>query len=201
MRKHSALLCTSMIGLVVIYLLTSCAGQPKPPIFADPDLNNIQFEAVTLLPIVDRRADKSYNLDLESSIGKRVEKNIKKKGYSVIRQTTFSDTLQVTNEEIAEMEPYELQALGTENTEYMLIVYLDDALGKTGFGYTFKIEATALLINKQTGAMLWKDKGIGSQGQAGLAGCLMSGATKAGAMDECVKNILSSFPKNPRKRK
>ncbi len=201
MRKHSALLCASLIGLVVIYLLTSCAGQPKPPIYADPDLNNIQFETVTLLPIVDRRVDKSYELDLESNIGKRVEKNIKKKGYSVIRQTTFSDTLQVTNEKIAEMEPYELKALGGEKTDYMLIVYLDDALGKTGFGYTFKIEATALLINKQTGSMLWKDKGIGSHGQAGLFGALMSAGTKAEAMDQCVKKMLSSFPKIQRKRK
>jgi hypothetical protein len=95
------------------------------------------------------------------------------------------------------MEPYELQALGVENTNYMMIVYLDDASSKTALGYSFKIESTALLLNKQTGAMVWKDKGIGSQGQGGLLGCLISSSVKSEAMGICVKSMLSSFPDGP----
>jgi hypothetical protein len=201
MGKLTIFLYTSLIGLIVVCVLAGCAARPKIPIFADPDLLNMRFETITLLPVVDRRVDKSHDLNLESSIGGRVEKKLKGKGYTVIRPGAFSDTLQVTNEEVAEMEPYELKTLGAENMEYMLIVYLDDASSKTALGYTFKMESTALLLNKRTGAMLWKDKGIGSQGQGGLAGCLMSPMVKGEAMDICISNMLDSFPNSPRKRK
>ncbi|MBN2602872.1 MAG: hypothetical protein JXA91_01915 [Candidatus Thermoplasmatota archaeon] len=191
--------CIILIGLFLFYIFLGCAARPKVPIFADPDLHNMKFESLTILPVVDRRVDKSYNLDFESTIGNRVEKKLVDKGYTVIRPGAFSDTIQVSNLEVAEMEPHELKALGEENTNYMFVVYLDDVSSKTALGYSFKIECTALLVNKQTGAMLWKDKGIGTRGQGGLIGCLQSPMVKTEAINICVGSMLSSFPDNPTK--
>jgi hypothetical protein len=83
----------------------------------------------------------------------------------------------------------------------MMVVYLDDASSKTALGYSFKAENTALLLNKRSGAMLWKDKGIGSQGQGGLYGCLMSPMIKDDALSGSVTSMLASFPKAPSKRR
>jgi len=182
-------------------LLTGCGKPPKIPIYSDLQLEEMKIETVTLMPVVDRRVDKSYNINLESSIGDKVAKKLQKKGYTVIRPGAFSDTLEFTNEDVAEMEARELGAIGTAETDYMLLVYLDDASSKTALGYSFKMEATGLLLKKQTAAMLWKDKGIGSQGQGGLAGCMMSSMVKGEAINACLTDMLSSFPNAPSKRK
>jgi hypothetical protein len=201
MRKAHLFLIAGLLGLVAICVLVECAAKPPVPIFVDPNLANMQFDNVTLLPVVDRRVDKSYELNLEGSIGDRVAKRLNKKGYAVDRPGAFSDTIQITPEEIAEMEPYELSTLGGGNSEYLFISYLDDASSKTALGYTFKMEATGILINRQNGAMLWKDKGIGSQGQGGMLGCMMSGVVKGEAMDACIDRMMATFPESPDKRK
>lgn len=191
--KHVFLLIT---GILLASFFMGCAPATKIPIHMDSDLVDMNIEVITLLPIVDRRVDKSYDLNLEKKIGKKVEKMMGKKGYIIERPGAFSDTKDIPNDEIAEMEPRELAILGASDTEFIMVAFLDDASAKTALGYSFKCEVTAVLINKQNGNLIWKDKGIGSQGQGGLIGCLMSSAVKDEAIAACIKSMLLSFPIN-----
>jgi hypothetical protein len=190
-----------VIGIAFIFLFAGCAAQQYVPIYADPDIENMNFDTITLLPVVDARTDKSHKFDIEGSIGDRVAKKLKSKGYTVIAAGTATDFSVIPDDEIAEMEPLELSSLGPEDATIMLVVFVNDASAKMALGYSFKMETTAILLNKPTKAMLWKDKGIGSAGQGGLAGCLMAGLTKDEAMSGAVDLMLKSFPLAPSKRK
>jgi hypothetical protein len=198
MKKLRSML---VIGAMLIAMAVGCAKRPNVPIYSDPDLENMGFDTVTFLPVVDRRVDKSYDIDLEKDVGGRVVKDLEKKGYTVLRADAFSQSANVPNNEVAEMEAHELAELGPDNAERMLVVYLDDVSSKTALGYSFKMESTAVLVDKSSGSMLWKDKGIGSAGQGGMLGCAMAGATKGEAMGLSVKEMMGSFPKTPAKRK
>ncbi|HUU46830.1 MAG TPA: hypothetical protein VM118_13960 [Acidobacteriota bacterium] len=200
MARTRRYLAVSLIGLVSAAMLIQCAAGTKTakiPIFADPGLFTLNIRTVTLLPVIDQRIDKSHGINLEADIGNKVEKELIKKRLTVIRAGAFSDTLDISNDEVAEMEPRELAILGSSETQYMLVVYLNDASGKTALGYSFKIETTAILLNRQAANMLWKDKGVGSQGQGGLYGCLISGMVRGDAIRGCVAGMLASFPPAP----
>lgn len=200
MRKSQKALSILVFGFIFVFSLSGCG--PKPvPIFMDPDFENMNFNTVTLIPVIDRRVDKSYEFNYEKDIGNRIEKKLKKYGYTVIRLDSFSEEVDIPNDEIAEMEAHELRILGNDKTEFMLVPYLDDASSKTALGYSFKIEVTGMLINKQSGSMLWKDKGIGSAGQGGLYGCMMAGVTRGEATNKSVNDLMDTFIKEPSKRK
>jgi hypothetical protein len=59
---------------------------------------------------------------------------------------------------------------------------------------------TAVLIDRARAAMIWKDKAAKSQGQGGLAGCLMSGSIKGECLQACLRATFGSFPPGPKKR-
>lgn len=195
---HAWLLLTVMVGLGL--WLSGCAsGIPRTPIYADPDLASLHFDTVTVLPVVDRRVDQSSGINLDKTIRGQAIRILEKQGYAVIDPPAFSESVDIPNAEVAEMEVRELTALGPADAKMMLVLYLDDASGVTALGYSFKTEMTALLIDKPRGALIWKDKGIASQGQGGLLGCLMSSSIKSDALKQCVSEMLASFPVGPGK--
>jgi hypothetical protein len=181
-------------------IIAGCAAV-KPPIYVDPDIDKIDISSVTLLPIIDRRVDKSKELDYERYVGNRIRNKMKSFGYEVVRPEAYSDTSKIPVEAVAEMETHELALLATNNDKYILLVYLDDAVGKTGLGYSFKIELTSVLLDRDNKSVLWKSKALGSKGQGGLMGCMMSGDTQAMAIKQAINSMYSSFPKAMSKRK
>jgi hypothetical protein len=188
-----------LAGCAALMTLAGCASTPPVAIYSDPDLAKLEIRSLTLLPVVDRRVDRSYELDREKSIGDRVEKQLRKKGYDVIRATAFSDSAALENDQVAEMEPRELARLGSAQSPFLLFVYLDDISSKTALGYTFKVEASSILVNRGGGNTLWKDKAVVSQGQGGLLGCMMSGAVKSGALGTCATRLVTTLPDTPEK--
>lgn len=189
-------LIVTLVGVTL--LMVGCAGRvPRTPIYADPDLANIFFDTVTVLPVVDRRVDKSTDVNLEKNVRGKAVKALEKNGYSVLVAESFAEGIDIPNDEVAEMEVHELATLGSPDTGMMLILFMDDASGATALGYSFKSEMTALLLDKSRKAMIWKDKGVASQGQGGLLGCAMSGSIKSECLSACVNSMLESFPAGP----
>lgn len=191
----------SLLILVSCAIVASgCVKQPRVPIYADPGLSAVIFDTVTVLPVVDRRVDKSAKVDLEKRILNPAKKLLKKQGYEVIVAEGFSQSSGISNEAVAEMETAELAELGPSGTKMMLILYLEDASAAIGFGASFKGETSASLIDKPKALLLWKDKAVNSQGQGGLIGCLMANDLKNSCLQMCVTQMLSSFPLGPKKR-
>jgi hypothetical protein len=73
---------TSIIFLVV---LSACAagkkGNVRIPVKLDSSFYELKKELVALLPVVDRRPDKSFQIDLEKEIRIPSKRILDKKGY------------------------------------------------------------------------------------------------------------------------
>ena len=57
-----------------------------------------------------------------------------------------------------------------------------------------KVEATGSLIHKSEKVELWRDKGIGTSGQAGLISGAFAGMDKRTALSICLNSMFASFP-------
>jgi hypothetical protein len=78
-----------------------------------------------------------------------------------------------------------------------MVLMLVDVATKLTFGSTGNAEVAGFLYNKEAGTIVWRDKGIGQVGQAGLMFMLMKGAMAGSAIDVAMNSLLSSIPKRP----
>ena len=183
------------------FILGGCVRMVPPkiekiPITLDTSFSEMGITTISLLPVVDRRPDKSYDIDFDKDIREKVKEILEKKGYSVEIEDTFS--AEIDNEELAEMDVADLASLGPEDARAVLLIYIEDILSKyVVMAYTFKIEATASLISKEKQVELWRDKGIGKSGQGGLVSIVPALFGPAG-INDCINDMLDSFPNAPK---
>ena len=181
---------------LVFVSLNGCAIAQKIPIKLDPNLSKKGIYTIVLMPIVDRRIDKSVGINLEIDIRKQVSQILKRKGYSVVMPGAFGDGLNITQDAVGEMGIEDLSALGPKDSEALLFIYLEDFFDKyTVMAYVVKMEATGSLIYKQERAELWRDKEISTYGQGGLISGLLSGSLKVSALEGCIDGVLVTLPK------
>lgn len=192
--KKNAIAGVGMLSFLV--LLAGCATT-RMPILLDPSFSDRQVTTVALLPIVDRRRDRSFSIDLDSQLGARTEKQLRSKGYEVIKVSqTEASSDPYGSERLLDMDAEYIASLGPPEADAVLAIYVDDVLSSYKvLVYEFKIEAIGTLVAKSDQKELWRDKGIGTQGQAGLISGLLQGMNRSLAMDLCVGGMLSALPK------
>lgn len=190
-----AVVCIVMAGLV---LSSGCSTVPKMPIKLDPSYSTKGIDTIVLMPVIDRRVDKKSKLDVENVIRIPVKKILVKKGYDVVMPSSFSETGSISADNVAEMNTDELSGLGPDNTRALLYIYVDDVLDDyIVLAYSYKIEATGSLIDKNDRIELWRDKGIGTSGQGGLISGVLAGLYQASAVSICLDDMFCTLPKCP----
>ena len=175
---------------------SGCGTVQKIPIKLDPNFVHKGIDTIMLMPVVDRRVDKSAKLDFEKGIRLPAKKILEKKGYTVIMPDTYLEGSNITADQVAEMNVDDLSGLGPKDSRALVFIYVEDVLDSyVVLAYTFKIEATGSLIYKEEKSELWRDKGIGAYGQGGLISGITSGLDKSVAVSQCLENIFVSLPK------
>lgn len=191
MMKHG-----SAISLLLALLVTGCAAT-RMPIVLDPSFAQRRIYTIAMLPVVDRRRDRSADIDLDHQLGNRAEKILKSKGYEVVKVSRAELSRDPYGpERIREMDHEYIASLSHPDANAVLVIYADDILSNYKvMVYQFKIEATGTLVSKSDGKELWRDKGIGNSGQAGLISGLTQLWNRSMALDRCVNGMLSTLPK------
>lgn len=186
--RLNAILCS----LAGASLLTSACATRKP-IFLESDLARQQIQTIALLPVVDRRLDRSYEVDLEEAVRDRARKALEKKGYGVVLPATFNTESSLAAHDVAEMEDDELAALVPEGADAAAIVYIEDILSDYKvLYYRFKIETSGTIVSR-TG-VLWHDKATGASGQGGLISGAFQGWDRSTAYDAGVGGLFATWP-------
>lgn len=181
--------------IITVLFLSGCATPTKMAILFDPEFHQKVDRTIYVLPTVDLRVDRSTSIDVDSDIRKPFSGKLRDKGYEIQLLNDFGGSEDITGAAVAEMSADELYALGPQQSQSVLLVYLNDASSKyVVMGYTYKVEATGLLLDKQRKTVLWKDKGVGSSGQGGLISGLMAPLVKSEALSSVVNSMAMSFP-------
>lgn len=194
-RKKDAVLWVGMLSFLLP--LAGCAMTTRMPILLDPSFSDRQVTTIALLPIIDRRRDRSFNIDLDRQLGTRTEKQLQSKGYEVTRVSQMEASSDpYGSERLLDMDTEYIASLGPSEADAVLAIYVDDVLSSYKvLVYEFKIEAIGTLVAKSDQKELWRDKGIGTQGQAGLISGLLQGMDRSLAMDLCVGGMFAALPK------
>jgi hypothetical protein len=184
-RLKVFLCCLTSVCLLI------CACATRKPIFLDSDVARREIQTIALLPVVDRRLDRSYEVDLEEAVRDRAWKALENKGYRVVRPASFDGSLDA--DFVAEMEDDELSVLVPEGADAAAIVYLEDVLSDYKvLYYRFKIETSGTIVSR-TG-VVWHDKATGASGQGGLISGAFQGWDRSIAYDAGVGGLFQTWP-------
>lgn len=190
--RHSLV---TLILATTVVLASGCrTARPRQPIFVAKDFQSHRITEVNMLPVVDARRDTSVALDLQKVIGKPICAAMKKKGYLVVATNPCAQA-GASIRDIGEMTPEELCALGPTQAQTLLLVFVEDVYSQySGLSYAFKVEMGGVLIDKANKQILWRDKMVGNQGQAGLPGVVNAPLNRSIALENAVNGLMKSLP-------
>ncbi|HXV18711.1 MAG TPA: hypothetical protein VD883_01395 [Candidatus Omnitrophota bacterium] len=192
--KNSAFIILTSAFCISLFS-SGCATTPKTAIRLDSNFYSKNVDEIVLMPVVDRRIDKKGTLEPEKDIRQPVKEILERKGYRVILSNHFSQGSEVSQNDVAEMDVEDLSALGTHDSKTLLFIYVEDVIDEyMVLAYNCKVEATGSLIHKSERVELWRDKGIGTSGQAGLISGAFAGMDKRQALSNCLSSMFASFP-------
>lgn len=194
-RPHGAIGAISCLSTCAALALTNCGGK-RTPITLDPSFSELQIEEVALLPIVDRRVDKAVEIDFEAKIRSRAKGILEGKGYVVALPTSFGNVQDLDSAEIARMQEEDLFSLGPEQNNFIAVLYIEDLVRKHSlFKFQSKMEASAVLLDKAKRTVIWKDKGIASEGEGGILGAAIEAAVFSDdAIRSALRSLFSTLP-------
>ncbi len=186
-----------VVTSIILMMVFSC-GTVKKAIYSLPDFPPSTLSEIIILPPVDLRVDKKINVNLERQIRKASERAIVKKGYNVTTSEDFGADNQILEEDLKTSNSDWIKQLGPTNSRYVMVLCLVDVVSKLTFGSTANAEVAGYLYDKESGNIIWRDKGVGKTGQGGLIGMATKGLMDEDAIALALNNLLASIPKKPK---
>lgn len=191
-QKRSLVMWLSLISLSLLY---GCAVAPqKKAIHLDSNYKAPEIAEIILLPAVDARDDYEVELDVQDTVLTWTKHLLKERGYKVKASALREDAGPITKDDCKLGKASWIKELGPSNARWIMVIFLDDLFSKPTFGGTASAEVSGFLFDKQTGIVVWRDKGIGRTGQAGVFGMMMKGLMPEEAVLLAIQNLVSSIP-------
>ncbi len=195
MARLSRGLFLSMMGMILLNLMTGCAGIPtKPADYANASFNADAIDHMYIMPVLDFRFDKERELDLDNWVHTAVENELKRRNYkyTCIKERTLIDG--IAPEDMEELKVDWVSYIEPKESQWLLFIALLDSSSKTTFGSTGSAEMTAYLVDKGTKEIVWRNKEIGRMGQGGLVGMMMKGVMESSAIQIASSKLMYAFP-------
>jgi hypothetical protein len=182
-----------IVGMAVVLLAGCATGPTKQPIFLHPEFDPKNVESITILPILDRRIDKSLETDINET-GKDAIKDMleaKKYDVNVTKEIGNESIMNMTLKAINEADTSWSKRLGPSNSKWVFLAIVKKIDRDFGFHVSAEAEVVGYLYDKSTGERVWKDDGQGSHAM----GYFFAATVDDGALQMAVFNMLQSFPK------
>ncbi len=183
---------------VTLVLLSSLAVARKPPPqadFLDDSFSSSLVDRIVVLPVADVRMDKSIEMKKPDEIAQRtVRRMLKNSPYKIAYGSAPKNGSAVTQDDLDFLDASFVSELGGADDRWVLLIALQDITKKRSFGSAFGALCTGYLFDKDVGRPVWQHETVGSMGHGGLSGLAMKGAARGQAFQECVGNLLLTFP-------
>jgi hypothetical protein len=188
------------LSFLVAIVVVECAAkkQPKP----EPDPAFTVVENISVLPIVDARSGQKAEVNLEK-LQEGIVRRLQKKRYTAAAANTTGDTKEIAIEDVEAADPSYVKKLGPTGERWVMVVFLDDvnskmAHSKINFGSAGNAELSGYLFDKESGQLIWKNKGAGQSEENGLFGMADKWERKGEALGAAITSLLNSVPEHPK---
>lgn len=196
MRKYG-----KWVFLGLILLGTGCAGGGlhRQTMYMDSGFQFSAINEITLLPTVDVRSDKKVEVDIQKQITEPTMENLKNRGYKVGFSDKIGDIEQISENALKTANPAWIKRLGPPEARWVMVVTLVDVRTKMdlvfGSGSTGQAEVAGFLYDKESGKMVWQDKGSAKRGGGGgLLGMALNKSITNAAISGAVMDLFASIP-------
>ncbi|MGA2788080.1 MAG: hypothetical protein ABSF60_11180 [Verrucomicrobiota bacterium] len=178
-------------------LLTGCATTLPQPLHSAAGFQPESMDAVYILPVVDARADKKLSLNL-GGLQRNMASSLQQKRYKVVVLEDTNLVAGITDEDLKEPTPDWVKGIGPSESRWVMALAVGELSRKITFGSTGNAEVNLFIFDKQTGTLVWEDKGLGRAGQGGLLGMMMVSMMDEAAIENAMNQVMVKFPKKPK---
>jgi len=182
----------SLAGTALLF--TGCATTLPQPLHMTAGFQPESMDAVYILPVVDARADKKLSLNLDR-LQHNMADSLKQKRYQVVVLTDSKLVAGITDEDLKDPSTDWVKTIGPSESRWVMALAVGELSRKLTFGSTGNAEVNLFIFDKQTGTVVWEDKGLGRAGQGGLLGMMMVGMMDEAAIEEAMNQVMFKFPK------
>ena len=190
-------LCVILPFLVATLVQTGCSTTPPKPLYSAAGFQPESMDTVYILPVVDSRADKKLGLNVEP-LQRIMFNDLKRKRYhvEVVRDRSLVDG--INDEDLKNPTQDWVKAAGPTDARWVMVLAVTELSRKLTFGSTANAEVVLVVLDKQTGTVVWRDKALGQAGQGGIIGMFMVSMMEDEAMNFAMYGIMVKFPKKPK---
>jgi hypothetical protein len=186
--------------LPVAALLAGCQTAVVKPDYLAPGFEAGRVEALTVLPAVDLRKDRSFPIPGEKlqelMLYKELPASLKKSGYAdVVMSPARGAAPSIDNDDLEEANADWVKSLGPDAARWVLLVTLDDFVSRSTFGVAVNAKCTGYLFDKTAGALAWRHKASASEELGGALGLMWKGKGEDGALVQCPLLLMQQFPR------
>ena len=186
---------------ILLVLLTAGCASPQKAIYLAPSFNEQDIKTITVLPIVDSRAQRYFDVkesELQNIVYPVVETGLSDKGYGVefSDDTTGLQCLKFGRTRNVDTDC--LRTVGPDNSRWVLVLFLQDFQMRATYGGAVSTKMSGVFVDKTDGAMLWYDLEYTGLSQRELVGKNRDTALAKDVIQNCALKLIDSFPKkNP----
>lgn len=192
----------SLIGKIFLFfsfliLFFNCTGSQQSVVKHSPQ-KKITTRRVVLLPVVDRRKEKTPDLQLDVDIRVPAIHKLEKKGYEVMYPDFFlSDGSRLSDEELANLKLTDLYEMGPAEENIILLIFLDNYYQESSaIKLNAKLELTGIMLDKKGKKILWQHKGVGENNAFGIAATALKKEMGSNPeFERAVSDLFSTLPK------
>lgn len=178
-------------------LLSACSTTNPRPLRSAADFRPEFMDTVYVLPVVDARADKKLDLNVDR-LQKTISGSLKKKRYDTVILSDSRLPTGLTDEDLRDPTHDWISQTGPSEARWMLMLVVTELSRKLTFGSTGNAEVTLAILDKSQGTVVWEDKALGRAGQGGLLGMMMVSAMDDEALDAALRQVMQKISRKPK---
>lgn len=192
------------------FLLAGCvSSKSPPPLRSAANFRPEQMDKVYIMPTVDARVDRTLKTDFNTIIQQTTREYLMRQGYQAALVTDAAQVSAMTIDDIREAAPDWVKRTGPPESRWVMIFAIEDlARQELNLGATGNAVIVLVVLDRQRGEVVWRDKALGRVGEAGslqngLVGMIIEGLISrlqvdlmaGSAVRVAMSELLWKFPK------
>jgi hypothetical protein len=194
-RTKASVFKGSFVVIIFLTILFTACTPPARPLYLCPSFHEEWIDEIVVLPVIDLRFGEVKDLDLDGLVHMVVEDVLCKKNYAVKVCADRSLIASVSESIFLREDVNALKRIGPPGCRWVLLIALHASSTREIGGSAGSADVTALLIDKQRGRTLWRDKSVSRQKRGGVLGVLSNESVEELAVSGAAETVMRSFPK------
>ena len=190
---------TVHVAALLLVVGVAVGGCARLGIGPEPDPSEVVVlpGSMVFMPVADARSDPYTHGEVRGYAREAAGRVLTKKGYALVPHHVIDGVESPPLADISDMSGTELAALGPDEAEWLLFVFVTKVLeGYDGAGETYQVGVGGIVVNREDGSILWQSSGSGrSTKRGGLLRLLPPTPVEYNAVYDAMQALFVYIPR------